>query len=238
MLSFIFMKRQFRKFVFAGTFLLIVGVSQHTFGQAPAVGSWYIYNGFFKFNPKVELFFETQARLYEPISNIQVFFFRPYLSYNVTANFQTSLGLEYHDSWSYDEVPENKAKSSEFRVTLQSMIFQKIGVVSVQHRYRYEFRTINSEAAQRMRYRIQLTIPFKGNSIEKGEWFATAGNELMVNTQPDLNLSQNRTYGMIGYQITKGLNFQTGYMRLFFPTKEGENRLQFFLTQKLFFYER
>jgi hypothetical protein len=206
--------------------------------QAPAVGSWYIYNGFFNLNPKVELFFESQARLYEPISNIQVFFFRPYFNYNVTSNFQLGLGLEYHDSWTYDEVPENKIKSNEFRVTLQSMLFQNIGFVSVQHRYRYEFRTINSEAAQRMRYRLQLTIPFKGKPIEKGDWFATAGNEIMVNTQPNLNLSQNRTYGLIGYQITKGLNFQTGYMRLFFPAKEGENRLQFFLTQKLFFYER
>ena len=129
-------------------------------------------------------------------------------------------------------------QSDELRTTLQAMLFQKVSRVSIQHRYRYEFRFLDEKGKQRTRYRIQLGIPLTKSKIEKGVLFATIGNEFMVNTQPELNLSQNRTYTMLGYQFTDGLNLQVGYMYIARPNTVGLHRLQFFLTHKLYFYER
>lgn len=200
------------------------------------LGSWYIYNGFFNFSPTFELFLETQVRTWEVITNPQVFFFRPYFNFNITKNFQAGLGIEYHGNWTYESEGEDKVMSNEFRTTLQVMLFQKINRISVQHRYRYEFRFWDESGKQRTRYRVQLGIPLTKPVIEKGVIFATLGNEIMVNTQPELNLSQNRSYAMVGYQFTPGLNFQTGYMYIARPNGPGWHRLQFFLTKKLFLY--
>jgi hypothetical protein len=218
--------------------VLFGGFQRVTAQEDFPLGSWYIYNGFFNVSPKVELFFETQLRTWEVISNPQVFFLRPYFNYNVTENFQPGLGIEYHINWSYENIDDHKLKEEEFRITIQTLLFQKIGRVGVQHRFRYEFRFLDEKGKQRTRYRIQLGIPITKANIEKGVLFATVGNEFMINTQPELDLSQNRTYVMLGYQITRGLNLQFGYMYIAHPGIQGWNRLLFFLTQKLYFYEK
>ena len=73
--------------------------------------------------------------------------------------------------------------------------------------------------------------------IEKGVFFSTIGNEFMVNTQKELNLSQLRTYAMLGYQLSKSTNIQFGYMYISRPSADNLHRLQFFLTQKFKFYK-
>ncbi len=199
-------------------------------------GSWYIYNGFFNVSPKVELFFETQLRTYEVFSNPETFFIRPYFNYNITKQVQMGLGLEYHKNWTYDAIPENKVSSEEFRVTLQTMLFQKVGRVALQHRYRYEFRNVEADKLQRMRYRIQATIPLNSESMEAGTIFLNTFNEIMIDTNPAFNFSQDRIYLAGGYQFNQALNLQVGYLAIL---RQGtvHNRLQFFITHKLFFYE-
>lgn len=226
---------KFKYFIYV---LLFSTISSNLFAQMEEkLGSWYIYNGFLNFTPKVELFFETQLRTYEPVSNSQIFFIRPYLSYNFTPNFQLGLGQEYHVSWTYNENSENKVKSNEYRTTLQGMLFQKVDRVTIQHRYRYEFRFLDQKGNQRTRYRIQLNIPVTNEKVEKGVLFTTIGGELLVDTQKELKLSQTRLYAMVGYQFTNSLNFQFGYMNISFPSQPSSKRMQFLLTQKLFLYD-
>ena len=208
------------------------------FGQSEdKLGSWYIYNGFFNVSPKVELFFDTQVRTYEVISNKETFLLRPYFNYNFTPTFQAGLGLEYHKNWTYSEDPDEKESFYEFRITLQSILSQKVDRVSIQHRYRYEFRNFEEQNLQRMRYRIQLTVPINNKTVQKGTIFMNMYDEIMVNTNPEFSLNQNWLYFAGGYQITKSLNFQFGYL-LISRTSTTYNRLQFFLTQKLYFYDK
>lgn len=220
--------------------LLFLAVSLITFqaiGQSEdKLGSWYIYNGFFKFTPKFEVFFETQLRNYEVLSNPETFFVRPYITYNLNKNVQPALGLEYHKSWTHDEVPENKVDSDEFRITLQTMVFQTIGRAQLQHRYRFEFRTVDGAALRRMRYRIQVTVPINSKIMSKGSFFANTNAELMINTNPTLGINQNRWFIAGGYQFTDNLNFQLGYLAVF-RENSTHSRLQFFLTQKIWFYD-
>lgn len=217
--------------------LVVSTLSISVFGQSEdKLGSWYIYNGFFKFTPKFELFFETQLRNYEVFSNPENFFVRPYFTYNLNKNVQPALGIEYHKSWTYDEVPENKVASDEFRITLQTMVFQSIGRAQLQHRYRFEFRTVNGEALRRMRYRFQVTVPITSETMSKGTFFANTNAELMINTNPTLDINQNRLYVAGGYQFTDNLNLQLGYLAVFRATTT-HSRLQFFVTHKLWFYD-
>ena len=219
-------------------FCSLVCISNQTFSQdEDKLGSWYIYNGFFNFTPKIELFVESQLRTYELISNAQTFFIRAFFNYNLTKSFQFGFSQEYHLNWTYAENPDDKLRSEEYRITLQAMLFQSVDRVSVQHRYRYEFRFLDESGKQRTRYRIQLAIPITEEKVKQGVVFATVGNEFLLDTKPELNFSQNRLYAMIGYQFTRSLNFQFGYMYIARSNSPNWHRLQFFLTQKLFLYD-
>ena len=230
-----FRRSRLRLYILAAIFLCFSaqGVSQ----EGEKIGSWYVYNGFFNFSPKIELFAETQIRTWEPVGNIQTFFVRPFFNYNVNEKFQIGISPEYHVSWSFAESANDKNKTEEYRTTLQGMLDQKLGRVALQHRYRYEFRFLDESGKQRTRYRLQLGIPISRKVIDKGVWFATLGNEIMLNTQPKFDISQNRTYGMLGYQLSKSTSLQIGYMYISRPEEENLHRLQFFLTQKLNFFD-
>ena len=163
----------FRVIAFSMVLYFSFGGILESFAQSEdKLGSWFIYNGFFNINPKIELFFETQLRNWETFRNPENFFLRPYFNYNVTKNFQPGLGLEYHRTWTYAEYRDDIESSNEFRVTLQTMLFHKIDRVSLQHRYRYEFRNVDANHLQRTRYRIQATVPINKMSLKRAHFFS------------------------------------------------------------------
>ena len=119
-------------------------ISNQAFSQEEdKLGSWYIYNGFFNFTPKFELFVESQLRTWEVFSNSQSFFARAFFNFNLTTSFQLGLSQEYHINWSYAENADDKLRTEEYRTTLQAILFQVIDRVTIQHRYRYEFRFLD-----------------------------------------------------------------------------------------------
>jgi len=202
--------------------------------QEDDLGAWYIYNGFFKFTPKVEFFFETQLRNNQIFENPEAYFFRPYITYNVIKELQFGVSAEYHKHFTYTDDYADQSSREEFRIDLMAILSQKIGRVNIQHRYRYEFRNINSYGGNRMRYRLQVTIPLNSENFDKGTIFINTNNEFFINNQPEWSFDQNRLYFAMGYHFTKSLNLQLGYMLV---SKEvgNFNRLQIFFTQKLDF---
>lgn len=199
------------------------------------LGSWYIYNGFYKLSPRLELFAETQFRMYEPINNIETFFIRPYLSYYFSKQFNLGFATEFHRAYTFEEDGQEKSGITEFRLTLQGMVFNFIDRTTLQHRYRLEQRWVDGISRQRARYRLQATIPIKAKTISRGVWFINMNNEIMMDLGPALGLSQNRTFLAPGYQFTKSLSLQVGYMLIAKPSANF-HRMQFLLTHKLNLY--
>jgi len=220
-------------------FILIVLLFQgsKSYGQADEkLGAWYIYNGSYYVDPKVELFFETQLRFYNPISNVEEFFLRPMANYHFSPLVFAGLGYSYGNTWTYAEDNDDKERKTENRLILQAGFHHKISKTKIQHRYRFEQRWFESENRHRFRYRLQATVPINGKVIEKGIFFVNVYDEIFINSKPELAFDQNRLYLAGGYQFSKSLNLQVGYL---FQSKPTGNfhRLQFFLTQKLDFYK-
>ncbi|WP_281616291.1 DUF2490 domain-containing protein [Flammeovirga sp. SubArs3] len=219
-------------------FFLVLLINQISTAQDKndKLGSWYVYNGFYKLSPKWELFFEGQLRTYEFISEPQSFFVRPFLSYYVKDDLQFGISQEYHSNWS-EEAPDHPSiNTSEYRTTLQAITTQHWGRVHLQHRYRYELRLIENDFKTRARYRLQVGIPLTDRTMKKGVVFTTFGNEILMDVTPNVNFNQNRSYCMLGYQLTPTLNLQSGYMYLSKNGHNNEHRFQLFITQKLKFY--
>lgn len=159
------------------------------------------------------------------------------MTYNVFKDLQVGVSAEYHIHWTYAQEAEDQTYNEEFRIALQAILFQQMGRVSLQHRYRYEFKYINSTGGNRIRYRVQVTVPINKVEKIKGTFFFDFNNELFVFDVPEWSFDQNRLFLAFGYQFTKTLDFQLGYM-LISKSDGNSDRLQFFLTQKLDFSKK
>jgi len=216
-------------------FLFLLNIN--VFGQAEdKLGAWYIYNGSFYPDPNFELFFESQLRFYEPVSNIQEFFLRPMVNYHFSPLIFAGLGYSYGMTWTYEENKDDKIRDIEHRLILQVGFNHSIQRTKIQHRYRFEQRWFEAGNRQRFRYRLQITVPINGKTIEKGTVFVNVYDEVFINAAPELAFDQNRLYLAGGYQFSKTLNAQIGYL---FQSRPSDNfhRLQIFLTQKVNFYK-
>lgn len=227
------------KYIFFSSLLLIVLLFQveKSYGQADEyLGAWYIYNGSYYVDPKVELFFETQLRFYKPLSNVEEFFLRPMANYHFSELVFAGLGYSYGNTWTYAENKDEKERNTEHRLILQAGFNHKISSTKIQHRYRFEQRWFESGNRHRFRYRLQATIPINDRVIVKGTFFINVYDEIFINSKPELSFDQNRLYMAGGYQFNKTLNLQVGYL---YQSRATANfhRLQFFLTQKLDFYK-
>ena len=68
-----------------------------------------------------------------------------------------------------------------------------------------------------------------------GGWFIDNG--FLIDTETKLSLSQYRFYPAGGYQFTKSVNFQFGYL-IIARSSATHHRLQFLLTHNIYFYEK
>ncbi|BDD02197.1 DUF2490 domain-containing protein [Persicobacter psychrovividus] len=204
----------------------------------PDFGSWFIYNGTFHYKDRWLLFLESQTRTYNPVTDPQTFFIRPYIGYKIADQFTFWIGNEYHRSWNYPLEDMPRAAKQEYRLTLQGILTSKINRIKFQHRYRYEFRYFDKGEdlhKQRARYRIQVKVPLNKGNGEQGSIFSNIGNEIMVDASPDIAVSQNRLYGMVGYQFTPNIDMQFGYMNIIFENKMVDHRMLFMFNHKLKF---
>ncbi len=135
---------------------------------------------------------------------------------------------------------------SEYRICPQITLFQKIGKLEIQQRYRYEFRWLsNKETAlnngsladysigdnfirngqkMRLRYLLRLNYPLNGKSTgTKGSVYLTAWNELFIglgaNTNNTKLLDQNRFVFLFGkYLKTRfPIKVELGYTMQYMP---------------------
>ena len=90
----------------------------------------------------------------------------------------------------------------------------------------------------RLRYLLSIFIPLKGDFIEADTPFFAFNDEIHINAGKQITYNyfdQNRFFVGIGYQFSKTLNAQLGYMNLFQQLPAG-NRFNNNHTIRLFFF--
>ena len=107
----------------------------------------------------------------------------------------------------------DKVSVNEHRIFQQFTSKQKIGIVSLNHLYRFEQRFVQSDFKMRLRYFLALNIPL--TKKENNKLYFSAYNEIFLNTEPAV-FDRNRLYGGIGYRINKNIKLEVGYMNQFF----------------------
>lgn len=188
--------------------------------QSSDFGNWLIYFGNKKINSKWNIHHEVQYRNYNAIGDLEQLLLRTGLGYTFNeGKANVLLGYGYILSENYIANTDNKESVNEHRIYQQFISKQQLGTVKLNHRYRFEQRFVESDFKMRFRYFLGINIPFSKTS----KYYLSGYNEIFLNTEREV-FDRNRTYGGLGYQVSKNVKIEAGYMNQFF---EKSSRDQF-----------
>lgn len=187
-------------------------------------GNWLIYIGNKKLNEKWNIHNEVQYRNYDAIGDLEQLLLRTGLGYNLSeANDNLLLGYGYILSENYIGNSSTKVVVNEHRIFQQFTTKQKVGSLSLNHRYRFEQRFVEEDFKLRFRYFLGLNLPLAKKEDGNSTFYFSAYNEIFLNTETSI-FDRNRVYGGIGYHLNKNIRFEVGYMNQFFETS-GRDQL-------------
>jgi hypothetical protein len=161
---------------------------------------------------------EVQYRSYNVINDLEQLLIRTGIGYNLTEkNNNVLLGYGYILSQNYVDGSDDKENVHEHRIFQQFITRQNIGIVAIQHRYRFEQRFIESDYTFRFRYFLSLNIPLNNKELIDNTVYISAYNEIFLNATNTI-FDRDRLYGGVGYRFSKTVRLEIGYMNQFLPT--------------------
>lgn len=202
-----------KKFILAIALLLIPFAGK---SQDSSLGNWLVYIGSKQLNSKWNLHHEVQYRNYNGIGDLEQLLLRTGLGYKIGKKSNLLLGYGYINSENFTGNGNEQITVEEHRIFQQFITKGNIGSVSIQHRYRFEQRFVESDFKTRFRYFLGLNIPFKDS-----KYYVSAYNEIFLNGESNV-FDRNRIYGGLGYKIKKGIKIELGYMSQVFETSSRD----------------
>ncbi|PKG53512.1 MULTISPECIES: DUF2490 domain-containing protein [Olleya] len=190
--------------------------------QDSNLGNWLIYIGSKELKNGWNIHNEVQYRNYDAIGDLEQLLLRTGLGYNLTENNNNLLlGYGYILSENYVGDTDQKVAVNEHRIFQQFTTKQKVGILSLSHRYRFEQRFVESDFKMRFRYFLGLKVSLQNNEDGNNPLYLSAYNEIFLNTKSAI-FDRNRLYGGLGYQFSKQLRLEIGYMNQFFETSSRD----------------
>jgi len=214
------MKMKRNKIIATLTFMLVLpfyGLSQDS-----NLGNWLIYIGSKELKNGWNIHNEVQYRNYDAVGDLEQLLLRTGLGYNFTENNNNLLlGYGYILSENYVGDTDQKVSVNEHRIFQQFTTKQNVGVLDLSHRYRFEQRFVEDDFKMRFRYFLGLKIPLQNKADGNNPLYLSAYNEIFLNTKSEI-FDRNRLYGGLGYQFSKQLRLELGYMNQFFETSSRD----------------
>lgn len=205
-------------------FLFLLFLTANVNAQDSDVGNWFLYFGNQKINNRFNWHNEVQYRNYNFIGDLEQLLIRTGLGYNLSENNNNVLlGYAYIHSEPYVQGTDDKLKTDEHRIFEQFITKQKFGRVNFQHRYRFEQRFIEDDFKMRLRYFLSLNVPLNKKVVEKNAVYASAYNEIFINTEGNY-FDRDRIYGGVGYCLSENFKVEAGVMAQILPDR---SRTQF-----------
>ncbi len=152
---------------------------------------------------------------------------RPAVNFHLNEAVMFTLGYSYYENYGFGEYPI-AFNNWEHHVYEQVQITQRLGKLTMAHRFRMEHRWIAQivpdpagggdgvfdgySTSNRMRYRVWNTYPLSRDSKLTGNAYW----ELFLVTRAASGVdrfNQNRLAVMLGYQFTRELNVLVGYLQ-------------------------
>ncbi len=201
------------KLIFLPIIALILCTNK-TIAQTNDLGSWNIINLKYSHTDKLSFFGESQLRSLKLYNNFHYYEFKGGINYKVYKNVKLSLGAGSYQTYKEGGdfvLPKN---NNEFRVWPQVILFQSIGELKIEQRYRTELRWTSAGYRNRFRYRLGISYPFGKEQNEYKPYQISASNELFF-TDKEPYFERNRLLFALNYKPSKATTLQLGYLHQF-----------------------
>lgn len=206
---------------------VIVASSNIFYAQNFDLGSWNILNLKYNIDEKWSAFTEGQIRSLKFYDNFHYYEYKGGINYKIHKNVALTIGTGSYQTYKEGGnfvVPKN---NDEFRIWPQVVLFQSVGKLKIEQRYRTELRFTSNGYRNRFRYRFGLSYPFgKG---EKGykPFQVSASNEIFF-TDKEPYFERNRFLVALNYKPSKATTLQIGYLHQFDYKINDETGRDFF----------
>ena len=214
-----------RKYLLILTFLLlsIPATAQKQVNKQSGV--WLGYFNQTRLTDKWGIWLDLHARRTDFLDRWATQIIRPGITYYANDHLRFTVGYAYARSYPaaglHTVRPENRLwqqvlwTSRQKRLQTQQWIRveerfnRKIANDQLRDGYNFNFR---------FRYLLNLMVPLNRDFIEPNTLFFAFNDEIHINAGKEITYTvfdQNRLFFGLGYQFTKGLNIQVGYMNQF-----------------------
>lgn len=191
--------------------LIIINTS---FAQNIDLGSWNILNLKYKYNDNWSFFGEAQLRSLKFYNNFHYYEYKGGINCKVHKNVMLTLGAGSYQTFKEGGnfiLPKN---NNEFRTWPQLTLFQPVGKIKIEQRYRAELRWTSNGYRNRLRYRLGISFPFGKEQNDYKPYQVGASNELFF-TDKEPYFERNRLLFVFNYKPSKATTLQIGYLHQF-----------------------
>ncbi len=165
-------------------------------------------------NEKWSVFGEGQLRSLKFYTHFHYYEYKAGFNYKVHKNAMLSLGAGSYQTYKEGGdfiLPKN---NNEFRLWPQIVLFQSLGNLKIEQRYRTELRFTSSGYRNRFRYRVGLFYPF-GKEINGYQPFQISASNEIFFTDKEPYFERNRMLLAFNVKPSKATTFQIGYLKQF-----------------------
>jgi hypothetical protein len=191
------------------------------------LNAWLTVGGDVRLSRRWFLDYDPSLRRSGPADEMQQLLLRFGLRYQPTSAVRFTWGYAFVETWPYGKLP-SAFRFPEHRMWEQLQLNQSIGRVALNHRYRLEQRWLGRVALEdedervqnwvrtnRFRYRIHGTLPLRGKTLDDGESYLTANDEVFLNWGANVQYNvfdQNRIVLAVGHRFSERLRVEVGYL--------------------------
>ncbi|HTD94056.1 MAG TPA: DUF2490 domain-containing protein [Chitinophagaceae bacterium] len=196
-------------------FIMFILAGSRSLSQSSHLGSWNVINTKLNLSKKWSVFNELQLRAQSFYHEQYYYEVKGGLSYSFTKNFSLLLGLGKYVTYTAEGNFTKPITANEFRLWQQFTINNYLQRFKFEHRYRIEQRWFsNGTYRNRFRYRFNAVVPLNHAKMGPGTFYLSAFDEVFLTNKAPY-FERNRIFAGAGYQFSKSLTIQPGYLHQF-----------------------
>jgi len=221
---------------YLSTFFLMLAVLLAS-AQTSELGSWNILQLKYNQSEKWSFFGETQLRSLKLYDHFHYYEYKGGINYRINKGVQLTLAAGSYQTYKEGGdfvLPKN---NDEFRLWPQIVLFQTIGKLKIEQRYRTELRWTSNGYRNRFRYRLGLSYPF-GKEMEGYKLFQINANNELFFTDKEPYFERNRWSVSFNYKPSKSTTIQLGYLHQFDYKINDETGRDFLMVGLFYEIER
>jgi hypothetical protein len=185
-----------------------------TLAQNNPLGSWNVVNVKLNCTENWSVFAEAQLRSLKFYDHFHYYEYKGGVNYKANKAVQLTLGAGSYQTYREGGdfvLPKN---NNEFRLWPQITLYQSVGKIKIEQRYRAEQRFTSNGYRNRFRYRLGASYSFGKERSGNKPFQVSASNEIFF-TDSEPYFERNRALLAFNWKASKACTLQLGYLKQF-----------------------